>query len=275
MSPGAELRHDPVCELGEHGVPGGVPESVVDPLETVEIEVEQVGRAGMPAATGQGLADPRDQQRPVRQSGQRIVQGLVAELGFAPFAFGDVLEVDDHVLGPVSAFRYRRQAQRHPDDPAGVKAKTAFVAQDLGSAGHQPSTAAPRIVEIVGVHHIEQDPAEQVGRIPAEQLACRRIARDHDPVGRVTTTPIGAWWKAALTTTGSGALTPTTSEHRAEVRESHQLPRSGSVGERGACHGLVMPAITDSRADARTNEYPSATGRNPVTPRQLGSPSDH
>ena len=116
----------------------------------------------------------------------------MAELGFAPFAFGDVFEVDDHVFDPVSAFRHRRQAQGHPDDAAGVQAETAFVAQDSCSAGHQPGTAAPRIVEILGVHRVEQDVAEQVRRIPAEQLPAAGLQATTTPSGRVTTTPIGA-----------------------------------------------------------------------------------
>jgi hypothetical protein len=57
------------------------------------------------ATTQHGLADPLDQQRPVRQPGQRIVQGLVAQVGLALLACTDVLDVDDHVLNAPVALR--------------------------------------------------------------------------------------------------------------------------------------------------------------------------
>jgi hypothetical protein len=143
-----------VRELGEHGVPGGMPEAVVDLLEAVQVQVEQVAGAGMPAA-GHRLADPLDQQHPVRQSGQWIVQGLVAELGFAPLPFGDVLDVDDQTVGPDPALRYRGDAHRHPDGPAAAKAKTAFVAQNRCSAGQQPCAVPLGIGTVVRVHDSE------------------------------------------------------------------------------------------------------------------------
>jgi hypothetical protein len=63
-----------------------VAEPVVDRLEAVEVEVEQVARARVAAVVGLGLADPLDEERPVGQPGQRVVQRAVLQLGLEVFA---------------------------------------------------------------------------------------------------------------------------------------------------------------------------------------------
>ena len=101
---GAQDGRDPVGELDQDRVAGGVTEPVVHRLEPVEVEVEQVARPGVAAAVGQHLAHPHRQQRPVRQTGERVVEGLMAQLGLALLAVGDVLDVDDHAVEVVGAF---------------------------------------------------------------------------------------------------------------------------------------------------------------------------
>src|SRR5205085_7739475 len=62
----------------EQLVPGRVPEAVVDELELVEIEEEDRHR-GVPALRlGEGVGEAVEEQRPVRQPGERVVQGLMA-----------------------------------------------------------------------------------------------------------------------------------------------------------------------------------------------------
>lgn len=55
--------------------------------------------------------------------------------------------------------------------------------QDLCRAGQEPRVLLVGFLDVIGVHHVEQNAVEQVGRLAAEQLACRAIPRDDDPVG--------------------------------------------------------------------------------------------
>ena len=86
----ADHAAQPVGDLGEHLVAGGVPEAVVDGLELVEVDEQQPDRAGGAGLAGQRLPDAFHQPRPVRQPGQRVVPGQPGQLGFGALAGGDV-----------------------------------------------------------------------------------------------------------------------------------------------------------------------------------------
>ena len=64
----------------EELVAGGVAEGVVDPLEAVEVDEKQCDVEMAPAPPRHGLGHPVNDQSTVRQAGQVIVQGLVADL---------------------------------------------------------------------------------------------------------------------------------------------------------------------------------------------------
>src|SRR3546814_1535682 len=49
-------------------------------LEVVEVEVEQGHPAAASRGRGEGVPEAVDQQRPVGEAGQRVVEGLVHEL---------------------------------------------------------------------------------------------------------------------------------------------------------------------------------------------------
>ncbi len=124
-------------------VAGGVPERVVDDLEPVEVEEEQRHRPGRPVAPHQDAGQLVEQQGPVGQSGQRVVQRLVGQLGLGALQRGDVGGhgqdvVDPTVLGELghgTGLEPLELAAR-PDLPLGVE-PTAAV-EDLAD-GPLPS----------------------------------------------------------------------------------------------------------------------------------------
>ena len=54
---------------------------VVDGLEVVEVEEQDPDGLGVVAPLSQRLLEPVDEEGPVRQPGQRVVEGLPGELG--------------------------------------------------------------------------------------------------------------------------------------------------------------------------------------------------
>ena len=56
-----------------------MPEAVVDDLEAVEVEEQHARRPRAPAEAEERLAEAVEEQRAVRQPGQRVVEGLVLE----------------------------------------------------------------------------------------------------------------------------------------------------------------------------------------------------
>ena len=175
---GPQQGGEPMCELDQHGVTRSMAELVVHRLEAVEVEIEQMARSGVAAAMGQEVADPLREQRPVRQPGQRIVQGLVAEFGLALLAFADVLDVNDLVLGTACGGRCPGDAYRHPDLAPIHAAESAFVAHDPQFVREHHRAVLSGIVHVIGVDHVVQGGTEQRSRIGTDQLAHRRIARD-------------------------------------------------------------------------------------------------
>lgn len=71
--------------LGQHAVPGRVPQRVVDRLETVEVQHEQCGVASVTRpGISDGQAGVAAQRHPVPQAGQGIVERLVLARQQAP-----------------------------------------------------------------------------------------------------------------------------------------------------------------------------------------------
>ena len=64
----------PPRDLDQDDITRAVPETVVDRLELVQIEQQHTRRPVAAVGAGAGLPDPVAQQRPVGQTGQRIVK---------------------------------------------------------------------------------------------------------------------------------------------------------------------------------------------------------
>src|SRR5439155_9936461 len=90
----ADARRQALADLDEDLVAGGVPEAVVDRLEVVQVE-EHDGEAGALApAASERVANPLDEQRPVGEPGDRVVERLVRELLLECAALADVTAVE-------------------------------------------------------------------------------------------------------------------------------------------------------------------------------------
>jgi hypothetical protein len=68
-------------DLDEQAVAALVPEAVVDRLEAVDVEVQDRDRAALALALGQRLLEAFDEERAVRQTGERVGQRLAQALG--------------------------------------------------------------------------------------------------------------------------------------------------------------------------------------------------
>ncbi len=76
-------------------VTGGVPQTVVDQLEVVEVEEQDGQRRQGPSGAGQGVLQPVPEQGPVGQTAQGVVEGLVLQLLLESLALGDITQGED------------------------------------------------------------------------------------------------------------------------------------------------------------------------------------
>ena len=101
---GREQRGEPRGELGQQLVAALVAEPVVDELEAVDVEPEHRGGAAVARGERERVVDAVDEQRAVRQPGQRIVEGAVPGL---------LLERDDAAQGVVELRAARERPGAH------------------------------------------------------------------------------------------------------------------------------------------------------------------
>ena len=94
MSLGRTQATEPLADLDEQPVAGGVAEAVVDLLEAVQVQEQHRDRGGVAFGAEEGVVDPVLEQGPVGQGGEVVVEGLVDELVLELAAFGDVAGVE-------------------------------------------------------------------------------------------------------------------------------------------------------------------------------------
>jgi len=78
---GAHAVFQAAAELPEGLITGVMPERVVDVLEVVHVEEQHRNGHAIAPLAGQRVLDAVAQQRAVGQAGERVVEGLVLELG--------------------------------------------------------------------------------------------------------------------------------------------------------------------------------------------------
>ena len=93
--PGPHRLLEPVGGLDSSSSPAWWPTRVVDRLEAVEVDEEHGGAGVAGPAAGERLPDPLGEQGAVGQVGERVVLGVVLQLGLEPDPFGDVPAVED------------------------------------------------------------------------------------------------------------------------------------------------------------------------------------
>ena len=156
-------------------------ESVVDVLESVEVE-EDHGRVGAGAGSAtQRVLDPVPEQCPVRESGQRVVEGLVGQLFLGQLAVGDVVQVDDDA-SDVGLVEEVDRSGRQPHVGA-VGVGGAGLARQGHPRREQRLVEQRSGTDVVGRQEVER--AIAAGRLAwiAEQIGeVRRVVGDQ-PVG--------------------------------------------------------------------------------------------
>ena len=95
VSPARTALREPLAQLPEHGVPHLVAEAVVHDLEPVEVQ-EQHGDVGAASARAhQFLVQAVEEQGPVGQAGDVVVESLVSESLLRLDLLADVLDRSD------------------------------------------------------------------------------------------------------------------------------------------------------------------------------------
>ena len=92
----AEHGPQPVRDLAQEAVTGGVPEAVVDHLEAVEVAVQHPHPAARHVV--QSAAQPLVRQEAVGGTGEGVMQGSICQLKLRLPTAGDVLKLHDDAI---------------------------------------------------------------------------------------------------------------------------------------------------------------------------------
>ncbi len=165
LQPAGGLHQELVADL----VPGGV----VDRLEAVQVEEEHRDPGAGPAllaAGAEGGPQPLGEQRPVGQVGERVVEGVVLQLGLEHDAFGDVPAVEQQAVAvPADGGLDVQPLAAAGADPAlhpGRGHGGARVA--VGGEPHPGEVAADlgeHPVHVLGVDEVQQVAADEFLRV--------------------------------------------------------------------------------------------------------------
>ena len=162
-------------------------------LEVVEVEVQDGGRPAAAAGPGQGVTEPVEEERSVRQPGQDVVERLVAELLLERLPLGDVAVVDDdaadgrvveQVLGDrleASATSHRRGGPgTRPSPPSRWSAATSASSRStVARSSGWTSAVAGRPMPVLGA--TTQDALDRRALVADRAV----LAEDDDAVRRV------------------------------------------------------------------------------------------
>ena len=181
-------------EASEHGVAGQflvhalgedlerpvarrVPEGVVDLLEMVEVEVDERELAARAARAGDRLLQRMLELQPVRDLGERVVAGEVADSPLGALALGDVARDEDAALETRILGGHHGAGERHRDRLPGLRAH------------RQLEHLVRRLLDVEGRAILVRDQegefaAQKLHLRPAEHLRRREIDALDEAVGR-------------------------------------------------------------------------------------------
>jgi hypothetical protein len=95
---GAQHAGDAGGDVAQQGVARGVAEAVVDDLEVVEVEEQHRDVLIVLAGGGKRALQPLLEQRAIGEAGERVVEGLVAQLVLERLALPDVAHAEQQAL---------------------------------------------------------------------------------------------------------------------------------------------------------------------------------
>ena len=105
---------EPAASFGEHQVAGVVTVEVVDPFEVVHIDAQHRHAGRMPFHRDQRLGEAVHQREPVRQPGQRVVQGLVSQRFLGRDLRGHIARDAEGADDPAALVAQRHLGAGHP-----------------------------------------------------------------------------------------------------------------------------------------------------------------
>ena len=123
-----------------------MPQAVVDVLEPIQVEEQHPeDPLGVAAVLAQGLLEPVQEQRTVREPGQGVVERIVEQLLFGQLACRDVRQRAGEPIGDARGVAHRKAAGQHPTDLTGAVEHPMLALemgrpalQVLGQCGAQP-----------------------------------------------------------------------------------------------------------------------------------------
>ncbi len=156
----------PVRDLHEEPVAGGVAEAVVDDLEAVEVEVAEA-EAGV-VAGGERLLQSLEEQGPVGESGEGVVGGLVAQAQMEQAPLGGVLQEGQLVLGAAVGVPEERDGEVGPQNRSVTPVVRFFHPVVLPLAADQLLVQPPDVRPVLRVDPLADLAAAQPALHPAE-----------------------------------------------------------------------------------------------------------
>ena len=167
VSPGRNAALEPARRRDQELVTDLVPQAVIDRLETIEIEVEHrepriAQRA--PGAVKQVL-QPVEEQRAVREIGERIVERLVLQLLLGLLALGDVArdpEGPHDVPLPIAQRKLRR---RDPAELAGRQRLLLLHVHERLAGANDLLLVAQRLRRVLVGEEVEVGPTDGERRV--------------------------------------------------------------------------------------------------------------
>ena len=156
VSPGPKLRLQPFAECDQQLVPDRVAEAVVDELEAVDVEEQHPAAiAGIALGAAQRELQVVEEERSVRESGERVVQGVVAQPLLGRLAGGDVRHRARKSRRSALGVAHRDPAAQHPAEAAVGVADAVLALEVRGLAPEVSVERGTQMPEVVGAHPVE------------------------------------------------------------------------------------------------------------------------
>src|SRR3954454_1718849 len=140
--------------------------AVVDQLEVVDVDDDDRNTASVASSTRERLLQPVEDQAAVGQSGQRVVQRVMAELRLGGARLSDVLNRGEHA-DPV---RLADAAQAEPA-PAFRAVGVQVAPLDLGDADHVVADLLREkrcALPLFRMYDVDDVAADELVRLPSE-----------------------------------------------------------------------------------------------------------
>ena len=157
------------CDLVQEHVAGRVAETVVDGLETVEVQEQHDGAGGGAGVAMQGVLDAVDEQRTVGEIGETVVERLMGERRLDVLAGGDVVQVHDDTAD-VRIVDEVHHPCAEPLRLAGAVEHSQVGRERLARSAHTTREHRPGAADVVGCDRPERVLADGRGTRMADQL---------------------------------------------------------------------------------------------------------